>query len=218
MKGRKVFIRAVITAATTATIAAGTAAINCPMFRFCSPITVMAAEAEAEAETEMLETAEIIAITEVSAQEGDAVSEEGVLGSYHETEEKRQKMEEIQTQAAAVRPYTDEDLYILAHVICGEAQGYSDEEQRYVGSVVLNRVNYPGRFPDTIKGVVFQRGQYSCTRDGNYYREPTKANWDNARWLLENGSILPGNVIYQSGGKQGSGVYLRTKEHYYCYD
>lgn len=80
---------------------------------------------------------------------------------------------------------------MLAHVICGEAQNCPDDEQRYIGSVVLNRRN-SGRYPGTIKGVVFQPGQYSCTRDGNYYRTPTEANWANARWLLENGSVLPG--------------------------
>lgn len=112
--------------------------------------------------------------------------------------------------------YTEKDLDILAHVICGEAQGYSDVEQRYVGSVVLNRVK-DHRFPDSIESVVFQKGQYACTRDGNYYREPTEQNWANAKWLLENGSVLPDNVVWQSGRKQGKGVYLKTKRHYYCY-
>lgn len=112
--------------------------------------------------------------------------------------------------------YTDEELYILAHVICGEAQSYSDEEQLYVGSVVLNRVN-SSRYPNTIKEVVFQKNQYACTKDGNYYRKPTERNWSNAKHLLENGSVLPSNVVYQSGAKQGKGVYIKTSRHYYCY-
>lgn len=115
-----------------------------------------------------------------------------------------------------VQSYTDEDLYILAHAICGEGQCCPDEEQLYIGSVILNRKNH-GSYPNTIEGVVFQRGQYACTWDGNYYREPTEANWRNARWLLENGSILPGNVVYQAGFRQGSGVYLQTRYHKYCY-
>jgi len=112
--------------------------------------------------------------------------------------------------------YTTEDLYIMAHVLAGEAQFCDDAEQKYVGSVVLNRVAKAG-FPSTIKGVVFQKKQYSSVTDGNYYREPTKGNWANAKWLLENGSILPGYVIYQSKGKQGHSVYLKTKWHQYCY-
>lgn len=113
-------------------------------------------------------------------------------------------------------PYTEEDLDVLAHAICGEGQCCPDDEQLYIGSVILNRRAH-GAYPNTIKDVVFQRGQYSCTRDGNYYREPTEANWRNARWLLENGSILPGNVVYQAGFRQGSGVYLQTRYHKYCY-
>lgn len=112
--------------------------------------------------------------------------------------------------------YTQEDLYIMAHVLAGESQFCDDMEQRYVGSVVLNRVAH-SEFPDTIKGVVFQKKQYSSIADRNYYREPTESNWNNAKWILKNGSILPGDVIYQSKGRQGRGVYLKTKWHQYCY-
>ena len=112
--------------------------------------------------------------------------------------------------------YSQDDLDILAHVICGECQCYPDQEQLYVGSVVLNRVK-SSRYPNTIRGVVFQKGQYACTWDGNYYRTPTDRNWANAKYLLEHGSVLPDNVVYQSGARQGKGVYVRTKWHYYCY-
>lgn len=133
--------------------------------------------------------------------------------SLIQEEEEEQDMPQEETSTPA---YTEEDLYILAHAICGEGQCYPDEEQLYIGSVILNRKNH-GAYPNTIKEVVFQRGQYACTWDGNYYREPTEANWRNARWLLENGSILPGNVVYQAGFRQGSGLYLQTRYHKYCY-
>lgn len=112
--------------------------------------------------------------------------------------------------------YSENELYILAHLLAGEAQYCHDDEQRYVGSVVLNRVNHKD-FPDSIEEVVFQRNQYSCIKDGNYYREPTDSNWENAKWLLEHGSILPDYVIFQSGDKQGNHVYQKTDYHYYCY-
>lgn len=112
--------------------------------------------------------------------------------------------------------YTDDDLYIMAHALAGECQDCPDQEQLYVGSVILNRVAHPS-FPNTIRDVVFQRGQYACTRDGNYYREPTQRNWENAKTLLEEGSVLPANVVWQSGRRQGKGVYIKTRYHYYCY-
>ncbi len=126
------------------------------------------------------------------------------------------KSEFLQDNPVPEPAYTDEDLYIMAHALAGECHTYPDEEQLYVGSVILNRVNHAA-YPNTIEDVVFQRGQYACTWDGNYYREPTEQNWANAQYLLKNGSILPEYVVFQSGGKQGSGVYLKTKWHYYCY-
>lgn len=112
--------------------------------------------------------------------------------------------------------YSQEDLYVMAHVIAGEAQICDDLEKRYVGSVVLNRVKNT-EFPNTIKDVVFQKKQYSSVADRNYYREPTESDWSNAKWVLENGSILPSYVIFQSKGRQGNGIYLKTKWHTYCY-
>lgn len=115
-----------------------------------------------------------------------------------------------------VKTYTEEELYIMAHLLAGECQGYPDDEQKRVGSVALNRVNHD-RYPDTLKEVVFQPGQYACTWDGNYYKEPTERNWENAEWLLENGSIFPDHVIFQAGFKQGKGVYYKSDWHYFCY-
>lgn len=126
------------------------------------------------------------------------------------------KLEYLSNEIIPEQTYTEDELYIMAHLLAGEAQSQPDDEQRYVGSVVLNRVN-SNRFPNTIEGVVFQKGQYACTWDGNYDREPTERNWANAKYLLENGSVLPSNVVWQSSGKQGKGVYLKTKWHYFCY-
>lgn len=111
--------------------------------------------------------------------------------------------------------YTEHDVYLLAHLIAGEAQPCDDMEQRYVASVVLNRVA-DERFPNSLEGVIFQKRQYACISDGNFYRTPTERNWANARWILENGSILPQKVVWQSGGRQGK-VYLKTRWHNYCY-
>lgn len=83
--------------------------------------------------------------------------------------------------------------------------------------MVLNRV-VSSKFPNTIKEVVFQRGQYACTKDGNYYRDPTQKNREIAKYLLENGSQLPSNCIYQAQFKQGSGVYKKIGRTYICYE
>lgn len=95
--------------------------------------------------------------------------------------------------------YSDEDLYWLSRVVFAEAgcDWFPDWVQRDVASVVLNRVADP-RYPDTIKGVIFDPGQYSCVDSGSIYNTPTQKVIDNCRWVLENGSTLPVSVIGQS--------------------
>ena len=113
----------------------------------------------------------------------------------------------------------EEDLYILSHILHGECGGNycPDEMQICTGSVFLNRIASP-YFPNDAKSVAFQPGQYSCTREGGgYYGNPTERTIENAKWLLENGSQLPENVVFQSQGKQGSGVYKKVGNQYYCY-
>ena len=62
----------------------------------------------------------------------------------------------VPVQAEAT--YTEDDLYVLSHIISAEAGNCSEDMMLSVGSVVLNRVA-DDRFPDTISEVVFQEGQ-----------------------------------------------------------
>lgn len=112
--------------------------------------------------------------------------------------------------------YSDYDLYVLSHVIYGEASGCSWDMLIAVGSVVLNRV-YDSRYPDSIAGVVFQPGQYSCQSGGVFYRDTDSICTEAAIFLLENGSQLPSYVIYQSQFVQGEGIYMTIGNTYFCY-
>lgn len=117
---------------------------------------------------------------------------------------------------AQAKEYSEDDLYVLSHVICGEAEGCGVDMKKSVGSVVLNRVD-DDRFPNTISEVVFQEGQYSCTWDGNYYREPSAETIQIARELLENGSAIDKSVVWQAEFVQGSGIYDQIGHMYFCY-
>lgn len=115
-----------------------------------------------------------------------------------------------------VPTWTPEEHEILTRVLTGECQTGSWELQVAVGSVVLNRVAHSA-YPDTIEGVVFQKGQYACTWDGNYYRNPTARNWEVAEFLLRNGSQIPANVVYQAQFRQGRGVWKKISSEIFCY-
>lgn len=125
--------------------------------------------------------------------------------TYDTVDEVIQAMEEDSAPVVVPTPdpkpsYSDNDLYWLSRVLFAEAgcDWFPDWVQRDVASVVLNRVKDP-RYPNTIEGVIFDPGQYSCVNNGSIYRTPTQKCIDNARWVLENGSTLPDNIIGQSG-------------------
>lgn len=114
-------------------------------------------------------------------------------------------------------PYTSQELYLMSHLINGEAgcSWISDREQRAVGSVVLNRMK-DRRFPSSMSGVIYQRGQYACTWDGNFNKTPSKRVIANAKYILTYGSTLPKGVVFQSQSRLGA-VYAKIGVHYFCY-
>lgn len=116
------------------------------------------------------------------------------------------------------KPYTDEELELLAHLIFAEAGSNwcSDKMQQYTGSVVLNRIASP-LFPNTMYDVIYQSGQYSVVRSGAINKEPNERAYEVAKYLLVNGSVLPETVVFQSQHKQGDGVYEQVQNMYFCY-
>jgi len=95
--------------------------------------------------------------------------------------------------------YTQEDLDLLSRVIYAEVgcTWIPDWVQRMVGSVVLNRVK-SSKYPNTIREVIYQRGQYSPTVDGSIYKTPDSRTIANAKYVLEHGSICPAGVMGQN--------------------
>jgi hypothetical protein len=114
--------------------------------------------------------------------------------------------------------YTNEEVDLLARIIWCEAGSdwLTDEHQRAVASVVINRKN-DGRFPNTIKDVIYQRGQYGCVYNGMINRTPNQRAYDNAKYVLENGVTIPSNVVWQAQFRQGNGLYKYLQGHYFCY-
>lgn len=114
--------------------------------------------------------------------------------------------------------YTNDELDLVARVVWSEAGSdwLTDEHQRAIASVVINRVN-DDRFPNSIKGVIYQVGQYGCVYNGMIKQTPNQRAYDNARYVLENGITIPSNVVWQSQSVQGRGLYKYIQGHYFCY-
>ena len=132
---------------------------------------------------------------------------------------KKKDTKKKDTKKKARKSVDENDLYALSHLIYAEAGSTrcTDEMRYYVGSVVLNRVKSDLFPPKTIEGIIFQKGQYECTWLGTYYNKPTDTCVKIAKDLLEKGSVLPDNVVYQAEHKQGDGVYAKLQNIYFCY-
>ena len=86
------------------------------------------------------------------------------------------------------------DLYLLAKVISAEARGESYTGQVAVGAVILNRINHPS-FPNTLSGVVYEPGAFTCMVDGQIDQPIADSAYRAARDAM-NGWDPTGGAIY----------------------
>lgn len=118
-----------------------------------------------------------------------------------------------------IQTYSDDDVWYLSRVIQAESGYCQREMMEGVGSVVINRKN-SDLFPNTIREVIEQPGQYS-TLSWLSSQVPTDEVMEVTYDLLENGSKFPENVLYQANFRQGSGVYKTLSTSYstmyFCY-
>lgn len=114
-------------------------------------------------------------------------------------------------------PIPESDRELLAQVMYWENYDNGVEAMLLTGSVVLNRVKSGEWGGDTIKKVIYAKGQYSTT--GYFYTKTIPDEvYSLAEKLLTEGSMAPENVVYQAMFKQGSGVYKQVGTDYFCYE
>ena len=91
----------------------------------------------------------------------------------------------------------------LARIMLWEAGSESDKGQMAVAEVILNRVKHPSAWPNTIKGVIYQRSQFTPTGNPNYKKRAVSDHFRTlAKRVLDGESVLCcENVTYFSRGK-----------------
>ena len=96
--------------------------------------------------------------------------------------------------AGAVESASSGDAALLARLISAEARGESYEGQVAVGAVVMNRIAHPS-FPNSLSGVIYQRGAFSCLDDGQFDQPVSQSAYSAARDAM-NGYDPTGGAIY----------------------
>ena len=90
---------------------------------------------------------------------------------------------------------SDGSLDLLARLISAEARGEPYEGQVAVGAVVLNRVEHPS-FPNSISGVIYQPGAFSCLDDGQFNEPVAESAYRAARDAMNGWDLSYGAIYY----------------------
>lgn len=102
--------------------------------------------------------------------------------------------------------YDSNDYDLLARIISAEARGEPYLGQVAVGAVILNRIEHPS-FPDTLSGVIYQKGAFSCLQDGQFYEAVSDSAYSAARDAI-NGVDPSGGAIYYYNPKKATNKWI----------
>lgn len=111
---------------------------------------------------------------------------------------------------SSVGNYSSSDFELLARIISAEARGEEYLGQVAVGAVVLNRIEHPS-FPDTLSGVVYQNGAFSCLYDGQFYEPIEDICYSAARDAI-NGLDPSGGAIYYYNPVTATNKWIFSRE------
>lgn len=113
------------------------------------------------------------------------------------------------TSSSTQSGYSQSDVTLLAKLIAAEARGESYKGQVAVGAVVLNRVEHSS-FPDSIAGVIYQKGAFSCVNDSNWSVAPNETSIKAAKDCI-NGWDPSGGAIYYYNPNKTSNAFMFSR-------
>lgn len=99
--------------------------------------------------------------------------------------------------------YNSSDLYLMAKAIYAEGRGESYTGQVAIGAVIMNRLRSPD-FPNTISGVIYQKGAFTAVADGQINLEPNQTAYNAARDAMNGWDPTYGAIYYYNPAKATS--------------
>lgn len=114
---------------------------------------------------------------------------------HEHKEESKSKVIPKKVEPKAKTERTNGDAYLLAQIINAEAKGEPYNGKVAVGNVIMNRVS-SSQFPDTIKGVVYQKGQFYPVTSGSINAKPSQESINAAKEVLNGKQIVGKQALY----------------------
>lgn len=119
------------------------------------------------------------------------LTQDGIVGSWTEKSLKI-TLSGGSSQSSVV---SSANLDLLARCVYAEARGEPYTGQVAIAAVVLNRVESPS-FPNTISGVIYQKGAFTCVSDGQINLTPNQTAYNAARDALNGWDPTNGCLYY----------------------
>lgn len=140
----------------------------------------------------------------IAYQKDNGLTADGIVGTATLSS---MGIETVQTGAHG--GYSESDVRLLAMIISAEARGESYEGQVAVGAVIMNRIEHPS-FPDTLAGVIYQPGAFSCLDDGGVNAPIADSAYKAAREAI-NGSDPSGGAIYYYNPDKSTNTWILSR-------
>ena len=151
----------------------------------------------------------------IKFQKDNGLTADGIAGKH------TLKALNITEDTGAYGGLSSSDYELLARTISAEARGEPYIGQVAVGAVILNRIEHPS-FPDTLSGVIYQKGAFSCLNDGQFY-EPISDSAYKAATDAINGLDPSGGAIYYYNPAKATSKWIFSRpvittigDHRFC--
>lgn len=111
---------------------------------------------------------------------------------------------------------TEEEKELTALILALEAQAEPYEGQKAVVEVIMNRV-LSDEWPDTIKGVLSQKGQFATWRYRTHpYNTPTEEQYRAVEEAIKNGpSVIPDDYVFFATSRVNGKGHIRIGHHWF---
>jgi len=123
--------------------------------------------------------------------------------------------------AKAAPNLSQNDINLMARAVYGEARGEPYIGQVAVAAVILNRLESPS-FPNTVSGVLFEPGAFTCVADGQIWLTPNQTAYKAVRDAL-NGWDPTGGALYYFNPATATSKWIwsrpqlkRIGKHIFC--
>mgnify|MGYP005789810559 FL=1 len=128
---------------------------------------------------------------------------------------------DVPSGVTGIGRYSANEVALLARIISAESRGEPYAGQVAVGAVILNRVAHPS-FPNTLAGVIYQPGAFSCLDDGGVNAAVADSAYRAARDAI-NGSDPSGGALYYYNPAKATSQWIFSRpiitvigQHRFC--